>query len=195
MTTPVVVIGIGNAYRRDDGVGLAVADDIAKRALPGIGVQSGIREPSALLDVWAGAELAIVVDATVTPIGEPGRIRRLTCDAVVSATTTSSHGLDVSQALELGKALHRNPFRVVMYAVDVVDTGYGVGLTPEVAASVPGIAAAIVAEAEAATGGDRLGETALRHSPHPRPLSGNAGVVHASADPAQHPAGHQRGDG
>ena len=152
MTTPVVVIGIGNAYRLDDGVGLAVADDIAEQALPGIGVQSGIREPSALLDVWAGAELAIVVDATVSPIGEPGRIRRLTCDAVASARTTSSHGLDVAQALELGNALHRNPFRVVIYTVDVVDTGYGVGLTPVVAASVTAVAAAIVAEVVAAMG-------------------------------------------
>ena len=152
MTTPVVVIGIGNAYRLDDGVGLAVADDIAEQALPGIGVQSGIREPSALLDVWAGAELAIVVDATVSPIGKPGRIRRLTWDAVASARTTSSHGLDVAQALELGNALHRNPFRVVIYTVDVVDTGYGVGLTPVVAASVTAVAAAIVAEAVAAMG-------------------------------------------
>ena len=153
MTTPVVVIGIGNAYRLDDGVGLAVADDIAEQALPGIGVQAGIREPSALLDVWAGAELAIVVDATVSPSGEPGRIRRLTCDAVASARTTSSHGLDVAQALELGNALHRNPSRVVMYTVDVVDTGYGVGLTPVVAASMA-VAAAIVAEAVAAMGAD-----------------------------------------
>ena len=41
---------------------------------------------------------------------------------------------------------------MVIYTVDVVDTGYGVGLTPVVAASVTAVAAAIVAEAVAAMG-------------------------------------------
>ena len=111
------------------------------------------REPSALLDVWAGAELAIVVDATVSLLRGTGPHPPASpADAVAAARTTSSHGLDVAQALELGEALGRNPSRVVLYTVDVVDAGYGVGLTPEVAASVPAVAAAIVAEAVAAMG-------------------------------------------
>ena len=32
-----VVIGIGNGFRRDDGVGLAVADEVAKRDIPEYG--------------------------------------------------------------------------------------------------------------------------------------------------------------
>ena len=146
MTTPVVVIGIGNAHRRDDGVGLAVADKLAQCALSGARVQVGVSEPTALLHAWAGAELAIVVDATVSSGAVPGRIRRFTSDAVAAARTTSSHGLDVARALELGGALGRNPSRVVLYTVDVLDVGYGVGLTAEVAAAVPEVVAAIAAE-------------------------------------------------
>ena len=35
MTDEALVIGIGNDFRRDDGVGLAVAAEIAERRLPG----------------------------------------------------------------------------------------------------------------------------------------------------------------
>ena len=104
MTTPVVVIGIGNTYRSDDGVGLAVADKLAQSAPPGVRVHAGVTDLSALLDAWAGAELGVVVDATVSSGAVPGRIRRFTSDAVAAARTTSSHGLDVARALELGEA-------------------------------------------------------------------------------------------
>ncbi len=147
MSAPVVVIGIGNAYRRDDGLGLAVADEIAMRALPGIRVHSGLGESSALLDVWAGAELAVVVDAIVCTDVEAGRIRRFTCDAVAVTRMTSSHGMAFVQAYELGKILGRNPSRLVLYTVAVVDDGHGVGLTPAISAAVPQVAAAIIAEA------------------------------------------------
>ena len=146
MTTPVVVIGIGNTYRSDDGVGLAVADKLAQSAPPGVRVHAGVTDLSALLDAWAGAELGVVVDATVSSGAVPGRIRRFTSDAVAAARTTSSHGLDVARALELGEALGRNPSRVVLYTVDVVEVGYGVGLTAEVAAAVPEVVAVIAAE-------------------------------------------------
>ncbi|BBZ33000.1 hydrogenase maturation protease [Mycolicibacterium confluentis] len=151
MTPRVVVIGLGNAYRRDDGVGLAVADEVARTAPPDVGVHAGVRDSSQLLDLWVGAEAAILVDATVGPLGEPGRIRRITPDAVATTRTTSSHGLDVAAALALGETLRRNPSRVVLYTVDVADCGYGIGLTSDVAATVPAVAAAVIAEARAAT--------------------------------------------
>jgi hydrogenase maturation protease len=36
LTPTAIVIGIGNDFRRDDAVGLAVADQIAERGLPGV---------------------------------------------------------------------------------------------------------------------------------------------------------------
>ena len=40
-----VVIRIGNSFRRDDGVGLAVADEVAKRGVPGVRVVTASGEP------------------------------------------------------------------------------------------------------------------------------------------------------
>ena len=48
-----VLIGIGNAFRRDDGVGLAVAEEIGKIGVPGVQVVTAIGEPAiwdAILD-------------------------------------------------------------------------------------------------------------------------------------------------
>ena len=42
-----VVIGIGNDFRRDDGVGLAVADEIAKRDIAGVRVVTALGDPGA----------------------------------------------------------------------------------------------------------------------------------------------------
>ena len=66
-----LVIGVGNAWRRDDGAGPAVA-----AALGGPCTD----DPSRLLDLWAGAEHAIVVDAAASG-APPGTIRRFDADA------------------------------------------------------------------------------------------------------------------
>ena len=70
MTGP-VVIGIGNSFRRDDGVGPAVAAELIGRDLDGLRVITCAAETAALLDAWDGAALAVLVDAVLG--GEPGK--------------------------------------------------------------------------------------------------------------------------
>jgi hydrogenase maturation protease len=123
-----LVIGIGNSFRRDDGVGLAVADEIAKRGLPGVRVMTAIGEPGAILDAWSGVELAVVVDAAVGEAGTPGRIRRWTPGDVE------------------GPAV---PDRLVVLSVDVADVDQGPGLTPAVEAAVPEVVNAVLTELSA----------------------------------------------
>lgn len=133
-----VVIGLGNAYRRDDGVGPAVAAALADAALPDVVVATGIADPMGLVEAWSGAGLAIVIDAAGATSSAPGRVRRCTLgDLWVGRDGLSSHSVDVGRAYELAQALGRAPDAVVVLAVDVADTGHGVGLTPRVSAAVP----------------------------------------------------------
>ncbi|KLO33496.1 hydrogenase maturation protease [Mycobacterium haemophilum] len=141
-----VVIGIGNDYRRDDGVGPAVATAISQRKLPGVHVVTGIEDPMDLLDAWSDAALAVVIDAAVASPSTPGRIHRDAVNDVVTAGGVSTHGLDVTQAFALGRALGREPGRLVVFTIEAADTSHGVGLTPQVAAAVPDVVAAAVAE-------------------------------------------------
>lgn len=128
-----MVIGVGNSFRRDDGVGPAVAAAVA--VPPGVAVVTCPAEPTALLDAWDGSASAIVVDAAVG--GQPGTIRTGTLDGYVGARPVSSHDLSLQQTYELGRALGRAPDALVVVTIDIADAGHGVGLSPAVAVALP----------------------------------------------------------
>jgi hydrogenase maturation protease len=146
LTTDTIVIGIGNDFRRDDGVGITVAQRIEERNLPGVRVVSGISEPPALLEVWSGAARAVVVDAATGANSTPGRIRRWTGPDLETTAVVSSHALGLAQTFALAQALARMPDELVLFTVDIVDTNHGIGLTPAVEAAVPELVGRIVDE-------------------------------------------------
>ena len=151
----VVVLGVGGEYRRDDAVGLAVAAEVARQAPPGVAVHATDGEPTRLLEAWAGAELAVLIDAVLVPdppggVAEPGRVYRTDLAEVAPAAgSASSHGLGIPEAYALGRVLDRLPARLVVYAVAAADVRPGLGMSPDVAAAVPGVAAAVLAECRA----------------------------------------------
>ncbi|MTE15209.1 hydrogenase maturation protease [Nocardia aurantiaca] len=142
-----VVIGVGNEYRRDDGIGAAVVRHIEKLGLPEVQVALCDGEPTGLLDLWAGAELAVVVDAVLCEPSTPGRIWRTTVDALRGLTrATSSHALGIPDALPLGRILGRLPAELVVIAVEAEHLDLGVGLSGPVAAALPDVVATVLAE-------------------------------------------------
>lgn len=132
--TAAVVIGLGNVFRRDDGIGPAVAAAVDAIGMPGVRVVCPA-ETTAILDAWAGARLAVVVDAVIG--GTPGRVRRCALDDLVEDAPVSSHELGLRQTYELGRALGRSPESLVVVTVDADDTDHGEGLSPAVAAALP----------------------------------------------------------
>ena len=147
VTTGAVVIGIGNPFRNDDGIGPTVAAQIEEQRLPGVRVVISDGEPAGLLEAWAGADLAVVVDAIHRVPASPGSIHRLTSGQLeAGSTAASSHGLGMPDALRLGRALGRLPRRVVILAVEAADTGSGTELSKPVATALPEVVAAVMAE-------------------------------------------------
>ncbi len=116
-----VVIGVGNPFRRDDGIGPAVAAAIERQHLPGVRVVISDGEPSGLIEAWSEAGLAVIVDALHGgPAGRapcPGRIHRVTpggpdawpgpAGASAGSGAGSSHGLGLPDAFRLGRVLGR----------------------------------------------------------------------------------------
>ncbi|WP_062992246.1 hydrogenase maturation protease [Nocardia anaemiae] len=142
-----VVIGVGNEFRSDDGVGPAVATAVEELELPGVSVTLCDGEPAGLLDVWADVELAIVVDAVLCEPSTPGRIWRTTIDALRGVTrAASSHALGVPDALPLGRALGRVPGELVVIAVEAASLDLGVGMSEPVAAAVSRVVEAVLTE-------------------------------------------------
>jgi hydrogenase maturation protease len=143
----VVVIGTGNPYRCDDGVGLVVVPRLRKWALPGVCVLSR-EEASDVMTAWAGFDLAIVVDA-VYGSRHPGRIHRL--DPALGPFPTdffrySTHTFGLAEAIELSRAIGELPKRLVVYGIEGKEFGAGETLSPEVVASVEPVIARILTE-------------------------------------------------
>ncbi|MGW5861539.1 hydrogenase maturation protease [Streptomyces sp. NPDC055239] len=141
--TRIAVIGVGNEFRRDDGVGWAVIARLRARAvdrpLPtGTLLATCDGDPARLLGLWEGADLAVVVDAAHAHPACAGRVHRLSLDADVlyRPQTTSSHGLGLGEAVELARVLGRLPGRMVLYAVEGADSAPGAGLSSSVEAVV-----------------------------------------------------------
>lgn len=141
-----VVIGIGNRYRRDDGFGPAVAQRVARHQLPGVRVLTAVGEPTEMLDAWTGIERAVVIDAVTGPDAAPGRVRRWAAPDLRATAGVSSHAWGLAQTCALGAALGRLPGELILYTVDAADTGDGPGLSSAVAAAVPVVVTAVLAE-------------------------------------------------
>ncbi len=142
-----VVIGVGNPYRRDDGVGPALIAALERCRPPGATLIVSDGEPARLIDAWSGASLAVVVDAVLLDRPEPGRIHRSALHLArpgsappgPQAAAASTHGLGIPDAIRLAQALGRVPDRLVTFAVEAASIGFGQGLTPAVAASLPAL--------------------------------------------------------
>jgi hydrogenase maturation protease len=131
------VIGVGNPYRRDDGAGPAVIAGLRHRCPSTVELAECDGEPTRLLDLWSGADLAVVVDA-VRSGASPGTIHRrsLSHPSLGQAGGATSHAVDLGDAVALAAALDRLPARMLLYLVEAGDTSTGVGLTPAVDAAV-----------------------------------------------------------
>jgi hydrogenase maturation protease len=146
----VVVIGVGNPWRRDDGVGWAVAEAVGRRLGRAVEIVESDGEPSRLLDAWSGLDLAVVVDAVCSG-DAPGTIHMCTEDPEPLRTSppAGSHALGLTDAIALGRALHRLPARLIVVGIEADDTTPGHGLTSAVAGAVEeavDVIATIVAE-------------------------------------------------
>ncbi len=138
-----VVIGVGNDFRRDDGLGPAVVDRLRKRQpvdpeLATVTLATSDGEPSRMIDLWSGADLAVVIDAVHDTRVPAGHRYELSVDALPGAAgaSTSSHSIGLGETVTLARALGRMPVRLLVFAVAGRDFGYGVGLTDPVAAAV-----------------------------------------------------------
>lgn len=148
--TRIAVIGVGNEFRRDDGVGWAVLARLRERGgqqslPPGTVLATCDGDPARLIGLWEGAGLAVVVDAAHAHPGVPGRVHRLELDSgrIAQPPTTSSHGLGLGEAVELARVLGVLPDHLVVYAVEGAESALGTGLSPAVAAAVEPLAQAV----------------------------------------------------
>jgi hydrogenase maturation protease len=144
----IVLIGVGNAYREDDGAGLAVIEQLRAVLPEGIEIVPCEDEPSRLIDAWHGASAAVVVDA-VSSGAVPGTLHRFDAsEAAVPGRVfrSSTHAFGVGEAIELARALGKLPPRIVVYGIEGAGFGGGESLSSPVDAAVRHAADAVLAD-------------------------------------------------
>jgi hydrogenase maturation protease len=143
-----VLIGVGNAYRGDDGVGLIVAERVRALAPREVDVTLCEQEASRVMDAFEGADAAVIVDAVASG-GTPGELHRFdAASAAVPARVfgSSTHAFGVGEAIELARALGKLPTAVVVIGVEGREFSAGERLSAAVEAAVPHAAEAVLRE-------------------------------------------------
>lgn len=148
-----VVIGVGSEYRADDRAGLAALDMLADLVAVDVRLLRSDGEPVRLIEAWAEARAAIVIDSVAGSAGAAGTLHRLDVTASVgrlpAGRRTSSHEQGIGTAIALGIALDRMPGRLIVHGIQGADFGYGLALSPPVAARIGDLAAAVLADVRA----------------------------------------------
>jgi hydrogenase maturation protease len=133
-----LVIGLGNDWRGDDALGLLAARRLCASLNGHADVREARPDAAALLDAWRGRDVVVLLDAMRSGAA-PGTIRRFDAAAAPLPAAWdggSTHAFGAAQAIELGRALHELPARVIVYGVEAGPVEAGAGLSREVERSL-----------------------------------------------------------
>ncbi len=141
-----LVIGVGNRMRCDDGAGPVVLDRLAALAPQNLETEEVAGDCARLIDLWEGRGRVIVVDATQSG-AEAGTV--IEFDALASEIPRelfihTSHAFGVAEALATAGALERLPGSLWVYGIEGVEFGFGEELTTAVAVGADEVARRIV---------------------------------------------------
>ncbi len=129
-----LLIGIGNPFRRDDGVGIQIAEKVREMHLEDVEVHTLSGEGTALMESWLEAEQVVIVDAVRSKTA-PGKIHEIDASMVRVPSEFfhySSHAFGVAEAIELSRVLNQLPPRVNVIGIEGKDFSEGIGFTSEV---------------------------------------------------------------
>lgn len=136
-----LIIGVGNPLRCDDGAGPAVVAALSESPLAETGVTLQVHhgEGLSLLEAWQGYSKVIIIDATRSD-KPPGTIQHFE----VNKNTTlprdcfhaSSHLFGVAEAVALAQSLGKLPASMEVYGIEGENFAYGERLSSPVQKAV-----------------------------------------------------------
>jgi hydrogenase maturation protease len=140
-----VVIGIGNEYRSDDGVGMTIVRTLNEQSQPDdlavSYIEAGMVDGASLIDYWSTDNRVIIIDA-VSSGAQAGTLYHF--DALAEQLPTSvsfgdTHGFGVTEAVMLATMLKQLPAALHVYAIEGEDFSTGLGLSPTLQEALPAI--------------------------------------------------------
>jgi len=149
-TGKTVVLGLGNPYLRDDGVGIAVAMELQRRNLgEAVLVRAHQTFDLWLLSEFSGAQRIIIVDA-VRSGSAPGTVTEY--EVAPRPGSLSSlpglHSLELHDLIDFAGRMGLLSCPVAIIGVEPKDCGVGESLSPEVEQAIPEVVALVAKRAQ-----------------------------------------------
>ena len=146
--SPVLVMGVGNLLRGDDGFGAAVLNEVGNHPLPeDVELLDAGTSIVDLMQELHGRRKLVVIDA-VRGGQKPGTLFRFSPEDVAaeSVPADSLHQVGLLETLRLAELVDCRPEQVVIIGAQPGDTSLKVGLTPDVSAAIPQAVEMVLAE-------------------------------------------------
>ena len=156
-TKPILVLGIGNILKADDGVGVhaieKMRDEIASDEVE---VFDGGTAGLDLLSVVASRRMVLVVDA-VDGGGDPGTLYRFTPEDISDTLLRwdSLHQVGLLETLRMALLTGRGPKETIIIGVQPEVVDWGLSLSPTVAGQLPRLIDRVKLELEIALSGEK----------------------------------------
>jgi hydrogenase maturation protease len=135
-----LILGFGNPFMSDDGIGVLVVRSLANRNLPSHVKLFEAGTPGwGLPNILEGWKSVIMIDAV--DMGQsPGAWRRFYPEQVrliAQGETLSLHQPDLADGLALTQALGMLPESIVLYGVQLASLEFGDTISPALLAALP----------------------------------------------------------
>jgi len=134
-STDILVLGLGNLLLSDDGLGLRLLKDLSSGSAAAEFLDGGT-QGLALLAHISNRRALIILDAVV--LGAPaGTVHVLQGDAISAHHAVTAHGSNALELLAAARLLGDLPPTVTIIGIEPACIRTGIGLSPEVEASIP----------------------------------------------------------
>ena len=130
----ILIVGVGNEFRGDDGVGPFIARRLRTKNLPGTRIECHSGEGTSLIESWKDVQTVILLDATNSG-ARHGHVSRFKAhDQPIPSRFFSSltHNFGVNEAVELARTLNRLPPCLIIYGIEGKNFEEGRGLSSAV---------------------------------------------------------------
>jgi hydrogenase maturation protease len=133
----ILLFGIGNEYREDDGLGLYIARHARVRRLRNLTIIENSGDGMAMMEAWKDAGTVVLVDAVRSgrPPGTIFHFDFLQHPVPADMFRLSSHDISIPECVELSIKLQLLPEKLLFYGVEGAFFGQGKQLSPAVTAA------------------------------------------------------------
>jgi hydrogenase maturation protease len=134
----VLIVGIGNEFRSDDGAGIVCARKLNEKLNSNIRVIENDGDGASLIESWKGFDKVILIDS-VSIGSKPGTIHNIEAaktEFPKQNSVHSSHLFSVAEAIETAKVLNKLPEKLIVYGIEGKSYELGSKISDEVNSAI-----------------------------------------------------------